>query len=172
MVEAILTLIKEYPTEPKPLMPLCRKRPQEARKSKIPTIGIGDGGNEIGMGVIKDTLKECIPYGKKCQCPCGAGIAPETETDVLISATVSNWGAYGLIAALSVLKEENLLHDGQIEEEMLRNLISAGFVDGMSGRTGYTVDGLPLTTHTSLLRILNDIVSGSISGGASRYYVS
>lgn len=145
---------------------------KEARENGIPTIGIGDGGNEIGMGVIKDTLKERIPYGAKCQCPCGGGIAPETETDVLISAAVSNWGAYGLIAALSVLKNQNLLHDGQLEEEMLRNLISVGFVDGMSGQTGYTVDGLSLATHISFLRILNEIVASTISGGASRYYTT
>jgi len=46
---------------------------EEARKRGIITIGIGDGGNEIGMNVIEDYVRRYVPYGDKCQCPCGGG---------------------------------------------------------------------------------------------------
>jgi len=65
---------------------------REARRAGILTIGIGDGGNEIGMGNIREEIQKGIPFGNRCNCPCGEGIAPATETDFLVTATVSNWG--------------------------------------------------------------------------------
>ena len=70
------------------------------------TIGIGDGGNEIGMGSIYRTVREAnIPNGDKSACvvPC----------DHLIVATISNWGAVGLIGAFAVLRPE--LREGLIK---------------------------------------------------------
>lgn len=63
------------------------------------TIGIGDGGNEIGMGSIYRTVRAAnIPYGDKSACivPC----------DHLIVATISNWGAIGLIGAVAILRSD------------------------------------------------------------------
>src|SRR3990172_8975640 len=74
----------------------------EAAKQGIPTIGVGDGGNEIGMGVIVQELRRSsIPNIAKCKCPCGGGIACATSTDVLVTACISNWGAYGIAACLA-----------------------------------------------------------------------
>jgi len=64
------------------------------------TIGIGDGGNEIGMGNLAEEVKRCRT------------LTPEpaiTRVNKLIIASVSNWGAYGLIAALSIKVKQNLL---------------------------------------------------------------
>ena len=43
-------------------------------------IAIGDLGNEIGMGAIRDTLETYIPYAgpDACRCGCGGGIAVQT----------------------------------------------------------------------------------------------
>mgnify|MGYP001090435971 CR=1 FL=1 len=30
------------------------------------TIGIGDGGNEVGLGDIRDAVKKFVPYGREC----------------------------------------------------------------------------------------------------------
>src|SRR5437867_6406581 len=62
----------------------------------IPTIGVGDGGNEIGMGMIPEAVRR-LRYGDRCQCGCGAGIGARTATDVLIPAGCSNWGCYAAI---------------------------------------------------------------------------
>jgi hypothetical protein len=43
----------------------------EAAKARgIVTIGVGDGGNEIGNGLIYDAARQIQPYGLKCQCDC------------------------------------------------------------------------------------------------------
>ena len=38
-------------------------------------IAIGDLGNEIGMGAIRETLERYIPYAapNACRCGCGGG---------------------------------------------------------------------------------------------------
>ena len=58
-----------------------------APEKHIPTIGVGDGGNEIGMGNVKDIISEKLELN-----PC---VVP---VDDLIIATTSNWGAYALTA--------------------------------------------------------------------------
>ena len=62
-------------------------------------IAIGDLGNEIGMGTIRETLEAYIPYAAKgaCRCGCGGGIAVRTSADNIITATVSDWGCYAMI---------------------------------------------------------------------------
>jgi hypothetical protein len=43
----------------------------EAAKARgIVTIGVGDGSNEIGNGLIYDAARQIQPYGLKCQCDC------------------------------------------------------------------------------------------------------
>ncbi|MCH8898250.1 MAG: DUF4392 domain-containing protein, partial [Chloroflexi bacterium] len=66
----------------------------------IPSVGIGDGGNEIGMG----NLAEIIPTVDRL--PNDPAV---TKVDKLVIASVSNWGGYGLVAALSRLVGRNLL---------------------------------------------------------------
>lgn len=61
----------------------------------IGTIGIGDGGNEIGMGKVRDQVTKHIPYGKEIAC--------RVTADQLITAGVSNWGGYALATALYML---------------------------------------------------------------------
>lgn len=68
---------------------------EAARQRGVLTIGVGDPGNEIGMGAIADTVKRLLPYGAECQCSCAGGVADATEVDVVVPGTCSNWGAYG-----------------------------------------------------------------------------
>jgi len=105
---------------------------RRGQRKRVLTIGIGDGANEIGWGIVNDVIKKKIPYGDQCDCGCGAGIGDSTVVDVFIPASVSNWGAYGLIACLSVLlKRPEILHDGKIESRVLRECIDAGGIDGV-----------------------------------------
>lgn len=63
------------------------------------TIGIGDGGNEIGMGSLpRNIIDEDIANGPL--------IAAMTPADHLIVAGVSNWGGYGLVAAMAALRPD------------------------------------------------------------------
>lgn len=127
----------------------------KAKEAGILTIGIGDGGNEIGWGIVNDIIREKIPYGDKCSCGCGGGFGDTTVVDVLVAASVSNWGAYGICACLSVLlNNSEILHDGKIESRMLRECIDAGGINGPSFLPEPKVDGLPEETDLAFLNIL------------------
>jgi hypothetical protein len=109
------------------------------RKQRFPTIGIGDGGNEIGMGKIPhETIVKNIPNGDLIHC--------RVPTDHLIVAGVSNWGAYALAAGLYVLrgvKPPVDLFDPDREREILEVMVREGpLVDGKTGKQEATVDGL------------------------------
>jgi len=127
-----------------------------AREVGIPTIGIGDAGNEIGMGVIEDTVTEILPTGKECGCPCHSGVASAVSTDSLIVTGTSNWGCSAIEAMLSYhFRAPELLHDGATEEFLIRTAASAGFVDPASGFADPGVDAIPAKIHASMIEVLN-----------------
>jgi len=131
----------------------------EAARRKVLTIGIGDRGNEIGFGAIQETPRRLLPFGRKCTCPCGAGVVDATVVDVLVTAAVSNWGAYGIAACLAALMDRpEVLHDAATESRMLRCCIDAGGVDGFSCRPIPVTDGMPEAVHVGLVTLLNEIV--------------
>lgn len=135
----------------------------EAKAKNIVTIGIGDGGNEIGMGVIKEDIKKNIKYGDKCLCGCGGGIAPSTITDVLVAAAISNWGAYGIAACLAaILRNIDVLHGPEVEERILKATSNASFIDGITGYVEPSADGLDYTVHKAFIVLLNEIVKRAV----------
>lgn len=113
-----------------------------ARRRGILTVGIGDNGNEIGFGNILDDVKKIQMFGEKCQCPCGSGIASTVQTDLLVAASSSNWGAYGVEACISLLLDDSsLMHDGEAEERVLTAISSLGCADGLTILSTPTCDG-------------------------------
>lgn len=128
-------------------------------ESGIVTVGIGDGGNEIGMGLIRDRL---IGHLRNSGGPDGSGddgTVPAAPVDALVAAAVSNWGAYGVAAALALLLETpDVLHPVEMEEDILRASAAAGFIDGVSGHVAPSVDGLPLHVHLHVVRLLRTFV--------------
>jgi hypothetical protein len=109
--------------------------------SECPTIAIGDGGNEIGMGKVAGALKEL-------------NIVPSTTTcDELIVADVSNWGAYGIISFLSVWNQRDLLAE-IVPLYILRYISELGSVDGVTRVNQLTEDGLDVSEGESVLQEL------------------
>lgn len=121
----------------------------------VRTIGIGDGGNEIGMGRVHERVQTAIPLGETIGC-----VVP---TDWLIVAGISNWGAWGLVAGLSLLAGKNLLPDEAAELQRLEDLVEVGAVDGRTGKREPTVDGVSMDEYFSLLAQLHGIVDLMIS---------
>src|SRR5262249_41512170 len=120
-----------------------------------PTIGIGDGGNEIGMGKIAwDTIHRNIPNGGLIAC--------RVPTDFLIVAGVSNWGAYALAAGVALLRGVKLpaeLFDPERERAILQAMVDAGpLVDGVTGKQTATVDGLSWEDYIRPLQEIGRIV--------------
>lgn len=132
---------------------------EEAQRRGIPTIGVGDGGNELGMGSIKQTIEDHIAYGKQCRCPCAAGMAPDLKVDLLVAATVSNWGTWGIEACLAAIMEKpDALHSAEIEELVLDACVAAGALDGATGWVERSVDAAPFAVHISVLAVLHQLV--------------
>jgi hypothetical protein len=116
------------------------------RRRRITTIGVGDGGNEIGMGRVRARLAR---EGRLM-----ARIASVVSVDHLVVAGVSNWGAYGIVAQLGRLTGRHLLHAPADERRLIEACVAAGAVDGITRRPEPTVDGLGADTHASLVALL------------------
>jgi len=114
------------------------------------TVAVGDGGNEVGMGKIMPYIKEYIYKGNQI---CAAVI-----TDYLIIAGISNWGGHALAAMLSIMSGKMLLHDGLTEKRLLKAIVEAGAVDGLTKRRELTVDGLSLAENLGVLEQLRAVV--------------
>jgi D-glutamate cyclase len=124
---------------------------REANIRGIPTIGVGDGGNEIGMGLISDAVRLHANHGEKCQCGCGSGVGAVTPTGVLMTATVSDWGCYAIVACLSVLlSNPDLLHTSEMEAFLQRRGVELGLINSPAGRVDPNVNNLPLATHQAV----------------------
>jgi hypothetical protein len=128
-----------------------------ALRAGIHTTGIGDGGNEIGMGKLRQLVETHIPLGTTIAC--------NTATTNLIVAGVSNWGGYALAGSLYLLAKEDLIqriknHEQQLQQEeelkqledmlvtkeeishLLDVILDAGAVDGRTREKVRSVDGL------------------------------
>lgn len=114
------------------------------------TVGIGDGGNEIGMG----NLAEFIP-----QVPSLPEEPAHTTTNHLVISSTSNWGGYGLVAALSRSLRRDLLPDPREEDALIRDMVGLGAVDGVVGASQVTVDGMTLEEHGRALVALRDLLA-------------
>jgi hypothetical protein len=109
---------------------------------RIPSIGIGDGGNEIGMGNLAEQIAAAPGLPKE---PC------VTRADALVIASVSNWGAYGLVAGLSRLTGISLLPTSQAESRRIREMIEFGACDGARAECVPGVDGFTLEENAQII---------------------
>lgn len=115
------------------------------QQADCPTIAIGDGGNEIGMGNIAEALQglDIVPAATTC-----------TE---LVIADVSNWAAHGLIALLAYWSQRDLL--GEIDSlAILKYLSERGSVDGVTRLNDLTEDGLPASEGMAVIEQLRGVV--------------
>jgi D-glutamate cyclase len=132
---------------------------EEAGTRSILTIGIGDGGNEIGFGRIHAKVKDIQPAGDKCLCPCASGIATVVGTDVLICAAISNWGSYGLAAMLALLTgRPEALQDEETQWRILEANVRAGGMDGAYAKQIMGEDGVSVKTSQALVTMLHQII--------------
>lgn len=114
------------------------------------TIGIGDGGNELGMGVIpREVIKSSIKNGDKIAC--------KITCDHLIVCGVSNWGGIALAAAIlslkKIIKEDivSLLSPSNDYKILKETTYNGPAIDGVSGLQELSVDGLPWKYHENII---------------------
>jgi hypothetical protein len=122
-------------------------------------LAVGDGGNEIGMGKLPPGLiARTVPNGEKIACV--------TSCDQLVVAGVSNWGAYGLMAALAVARPDwaakiATFLTAERDLAVTRATVDkAGAVDGVTAKREATVDGFGPEIHGPLIDKLGRIARG------------
>lgn len=133
---------------------------EKLQQAGVLNIAIGDLGNELGMGTIIDHLDKYIPGSAEgtCVCGCGSGIAARTAADNIITATVSDWGCYGLIAAIAyLLGDMDIMHDADLEKEVLTTAAKSGMVD-MYGWTVPAIDGFDLQTNMTIVTLMRECI--------------
>lgn len=131
---------------------------ERCRARGIATGAVGDGGNEIGFGIVQSELAAAHPYGKECGCPCGHGIIDATAVDFLLPAAVSNWGGYAIAAAIAMsLKKSTLLPTISEVEATIRAPLAHGAFDGYSGMSVPTVDGTSLEANRALYQLILEV---------------
>lgn len=111
-----------------------------------PSIAIGDGGNEIGMGKLAAEVSALDIH------------AAATSCDELLVADVSNWGGYALIAMLEALTQTPLLAS-VTHHKTLRYLSERGSVDGVTREQTLTEDGLAAEAGEQLLTQLGRLLT-------------
>ena len=119
-----------------------------AEKLPIATLGLIDGGNEIGAGSLPwEVIARRVRHGGRIAC--------RTPTDYTLVAGVTDWAAYALsLATLAAANRLELARDWTVAAQagLIRRLVDeAKLVDGVSGTTAERVDGLALDDYLGAL---------------------
>lgn len=129
---------------------------REAKQRGIPTIGIGDGGNELGMANVKEVIIEKLNKGRE--------IAPETEVDILIPSSISNWGSIGLACAICALTEQPEVIKEINVVRITNRLSDAGAIDGLTAYVDPKNDGTTHDVNEALMSMLSMTVKMHLKG--------
>ena len=117
------------------------------RRRDILSVAIGDLGNEIGMGKIAAQLARYVPC-----------VPAATAADMLVTATVSDWGCYALIAALAFLRENiDILHDAELERAACELAAKHDLID-MTGGHVPAIDGFGPEMNTAIVTLMRECV--------------
>jgi hypothetical protein len=115
-------------------------------QANCPTIAIGDGGNELGMGNVLHSLSRL-------------NIRPAVSTcDELVVADVSNWAAYALCAVTRWLTDPEHRSEHHIQED-LEYLVARGAIDGVTGEATPTEDSFPAEEGERLMQAVYDTLT-------------
>ncbi len=123
------------------------------------SIGLGDGGNEIGFGRIVETVRKVVRYGDACRCPCGGGIATVLGTTVCFPASISNWAAYSILATLALMRRDfSLLHEPALEMKLLETAPTVGCFEGTVAKGKPYIDAVPPEGSAAMVQLLKSMV--------------
>ncbi len=139
---------------------------EKGRAAGVHTIGIGDGGNELGCAVIKDTVVAKVPYAATCKCPCGGTVVPAFVPDQLVIAAISNWGAYGVEAALALLLDRReVLHGRDVDRRVHELCAAAEANNDGPGLLDPGTDAVPSEIHGDFVELMGFMIQSGIDFG-------
>ena len=123
------------------------------------TVAIGDGGNEVGMGGLRDVVERHVPNGKTCGCGCGGGIAAQSEASAVVTAVLANLGASAIAASLALLTgRREVLPSPELEMRSLAACAASGAVDGQHNESVESADGLGARAYAGVLETIAPVV--------------
>lgn len=129
---------------------------QDAARRGITTIGIGDAGNEVGLGVIEDVANL---YNGPTPLRQG-GYSTSIRSDVAVVATCSNWGAYAVSACISFLvKDLSAMLDAEMEGRVLAACAAKGAIDFIAGVPANRADGHAVDISQAIVTLLRATVA-------------
>jgi D-glutamate cyclase len=141
----------------------------DLRRMGRPTIGIGDRGNEVGFGAIRDEVLRLNPEAARCACGCGGTVVCATQTTLVYPSAVSNWGAYGLAAACSILEDRpGIVVRPNEERRLLQVAAVRGCRDGVKQHSAYAVDGVAGDLSTRVVAALADLADDGIAATSDK----
>ncbi len=114
-----------------------------AREAGAIAIAIGDGGNELGTGAHREAVSRLLPGG--------GAIAAAQDADITLMTGVSNWWGWGIAALLSARAGQDLLPSDAQQTRLMRAVLDAGAVDGVTRLRAMSVDNLALDVHLEVL---------------------
>jgi hypothetical protein len=128
------------------------------------SIGIGDGGNEIGFGAIREALVERLPHINQAdKTPCGGGVFSTVPTTRLVVGSTSNLASYAVCAALALLRNDLSLCHTPDEEFSLHHVgVGLGLIDGGGGGAIAACDGIPAEASAAIVLLLRTIVERAL----------
>jgi hypothetical protein len=109
----------------------------------VPVIAVGDGGNEAGMACLMPEMGSLLQSFSESLSTVGSTVA--------LPVDVSNWGGYALACMLSIRQGRWLGHSPEEERAMIEAMIAAGAVDGVTGRSTVSVDGMDIAVHQEVV---------------------
>ncbi|MEU6073552.1 glutamate cyclase domain-containing protein [Micromonospora sp. NPDC047074] len=119
-------------------------------------VGIGDGGNELGMGRLPaELVGRVVDRGERIRCV--------VDCDALLVGGTSNWAAAALVGALAVLRPDvaalrDLLRPDWSYDVLTAIVLHAGAVDGVRRRAELSVDGLDWSAYAKPLARIAELV--------------
>lgn len=134
------------------------------KENGIPTIAFGDCGNELGMGVAKEYIKEHVPGAGEgqCLCPCQGGVAAATAADYAVIGRAADYGVYAVIAALAYLKKNlNIFHSGELEGELMKCAARNGMIT-TNGSLTPALDGLGVEYNVLYVELMRQVVRNGL----------
>ena len=136
---------------------------EQANRKKILTVGIADGGNEIGCGSIREAVERYHPNGMK--------MASSISTKKLVFASTSNFGAYAVSGALACLNRDlYILPKTSKLIYILERSAQAGLHNGPPLWLDPGTDGVPAELECSILSSIRRMVEEEINPHFPKFY--
>ncbi|CAJ0736089.1 Glutamate racemase [Ralstonia edaphis] len=128
----------------------------EANKRKgIITVGVGDGGNEAGMGSLRSNIPPVTLADNTT-----IDFASTVPVDHPVTAWNSNFGAQAILAnMLHRMGRMDLMTTPEELHAAIKASVDAGAVDGVSRKSEASVDGFSSQVHQGMLVLLREAMN-------------